>query len=402
MSLPSSEPLPNDINDLPPARQRHIRRQPRSASIAERQILLDSLVLLTSPTLNYFGLSLLGALMAGAALYLNDPAVLILAIVVFPFFKPLFGLALLPKTGKLGQALKLILSLLIPILLAFNAGIMAGWLQKTSSLDNVSVDRFGALYWLDLAILGASVFFSALFLLRKGRLPRLAGVILSYEIFMPFAAAGFAFPLGYSLLWPGALLVGFTHLGAALVMAILAFLILGFTPKRAKGWLVALLPLAFTLALLAFTLNMNIQTNPISAIPSPTPVTLLAPTQTLTPAPLASATEVPVTATSTTTLTQTSQPSPTQTLTPTPSPTPTATSFLAVIDVLTGAVVRESPDFTAEVVGYVNNGDQIEIIGEVSPQGASQWYQVRLDTETTGWMLASLANTQTPVPSATP
>lgn len=402
MSLPSSEPLPNDINDLPPARQRHIRRQPRSASIAERQILLDSLVSLTSPTLNYFGLSLLGSLIAGAAFYFNEPAVLVLAIVVFPFFKPAFGLALLPVTGKLGQGLKSLLSLLIPILLAFNAGVMAGWLQKTSIIGHIGVDRFGALYWLDLAILGAGVFFSALFLLRKGRLPKLAGVLLSYEIFIPFAAAGFAFPLGNAQLWPGALLVGFTHLGVAIALAILAFLILGFNPKHASGWLIALLPLALTLALLAFTLNMNLQNNPIAAIPSPTAVAIIVPTQTLTPEPSASATDVPATATLTLTLTPTSQVSPTQTLTPTPSPTPTATSFLAVIDVLSGAVVRESPDFEAEVVGYVNNGDQVEIIGEMTPEGTSQWFQVRLDTETTGWMLASLANTQTPVPSATP
>lgn len=402
MSLPSSEPLPNDINDLPPARQRHIRRQPRSASIAERQILLDSLVSLTAPTLNYFGLSLLGALIAGAAFYFNDPAVLVLAIVIFPFFKPVFGLALLPVTGKLSQGLKSLLSLLIPILLAFNAGVMAGWLQKTSIIDSIGVARFGALYWLDLTILGASVFFSALFLVRKGRLPRLAGVILSYEIFIPFTAAGFAFPLGNALLWPGALLVGFTHLGVALVLAILAFLILGFTPRHTTGWLLALLPLSLTLALLAFTLNRNVQTNPIAAVPSPTMAAIIVPTQTLTPMPLASSTDLPAKATPTITLTQTSLPSPTQTTTPAPSHTPTATSFWAVIDVLTGAVVRESPDFEAEVVGYVNNGDQIEIIGEMSPQGTSQWYQVRLDTETTGWMLASLANTQTPVPSATP
>jgi hypothetical protein len=52
MSLPSSEPLPEDINDLPPARQRHIRRLPRSATPAERQILLDSLVELSAPSLN--------------------------------------------------------------------------------------------------------------------------------------------------------------------------------------------------------------------------------------------------------------------------------------------------------------------------------------------------------------
>ena len=106
MNLPSSEPLPNDINELPPARQRHIRRQPRSASLAERQLLLESLLDLTAPTLTFILLSIIGAAALGAALYFDDPAILVLACVLFPFLTPILSFSLLPITQKFSHATK--------------------------------------------------------------------------------------------------------------------------------------------------------------------------------------------------------------------------------------------------------------------------------------------------------
>ena len=53
MSLPSSQPLPDDINELTPARQRHLRRMPRSASPAERDILMESLLSLTATAIGF-------------------------------------------------------------------------------------------------------------------------------------------------------------------------------------------------------------------------------------------------------------------------------------------------------------------------------------------------------------
>ena len=128
MSLPSSEPLPDDIHELPPARQRHLRRQPRAASLAEWEILLESLVKLTGPTLEFFLLTVLGALAAGAAIYFNEPVLLILAVVLFPFTSPIFNLALLPASQKIGPALKSLFSLATTLVLAFAAGALTGWL----------------------------------------------------------------------------------------------------------------------------------------------------------------------------------------------------------------------------------------------------------------------------------
>ena len=98
MSLPTNERIPNDINELSPTRQRHIRRQPRSGSEAERQILLESIAKLTEPTPAFFFRAFLGALAVGSALYFKSPALLIVAIVTLPFNNPLFGLAFFPIT----------------------------------------------------------------------------------------------------------------------------------------------------------------------------------------------------------------------------------------------------------------------------------------------------------------
>lgn len=397
MSLPSSEPLPNDINDLPPARQRHIRRQPRSASLAERQILLDSLVQLTAPTLNFFLFSFLGALTVGLSLFFDDLSILMVGVVLCPFLRSIFSLALLPTTLKLGHGLKSLVSLLIPMILTMIAGTLAGWLQKSGNISQVGIHRFVALYWLDLALLGTSIFLGALVLLRQGQLPRLIGVILSYEILVPLAAAGFGFILGDAQLWPGALYVGLVHLGIGIVLASFTFLMFGFVPKKALGWLLALIPLTLTLALLMVTLYSPGRQAP--NVINPTPTITLIKLSSQTPSPKAISSPTHTEATATVTFTRTPSLFPTTTHTPTATPTAEPTSYLAVIDSLMGAVIRESPAFDAPVIDYVNNGDLIEIFGEISPQGSSRWYQVHTKTGETGWLLGSLVNTQTPAPA---
>lgn len=395
MSLPSSERLPNDINDLPPARQRHIRRQPRSVSLAERQILLDSLVRLTAPTPSFFGRAFLGALATGLAFYLFDPAILIIAIVVLPFSTPLFGLALYPITLNGRHALKSLISLTILLTLTFGAGILAGWLRTTLYPDPLSIYRFSALYWLYLAVLGASAVLSATVLFRQGQIPQGLGVLLSYTLLAPFAVVGFGLTSGQSQLWTGALFVSFAHLGLAFVLAVLSFLSLGFPPKKAMGWLVTIVFLMMTLAVMSASLNLTSSqpVNPQVLPPSPTRLVISSPT----PPPKASATltATPAATSEMTTATQTSSPAPSNTSTPSPEPT---TSW-GVVKSDIGAVIRESPGFDSLVVGYANDGDLVEILGEETPQGNTRWFQVRTESGVVGWLLGSLVNTETPAPT---
>ncbi len=399
MSLPSSEHLPDNIHDLPPARQRHLRRMPQAASLAEWEILLDSLLDLTGPTLEFFLLALLGAAASAAALYFNEPVLLILALALFPFNTPVFNLALLPASRKLGPALKSLISLIAPVVLSFGAGLLVGGLAPQTAPAQLLLDVFNAPYWPNLAAVAGGAAFCSLVLLRQDRLPRLAGAILSYEIFLPLTVAGFGLFSGAVGFWPGSLLTALVHLGLAIVAATLTFVLVGFAPKALSGWALGLIPLALTLVFLIAAL---LSAGQIVLPWAPQPA---APAPTATPAltekafePTGSA-ETPLTPTAT--LQPTTSPSPTPrpsaTASPTPSPTPTVIVGIVVSE--RGAVVREEPSTSALIVTYVYDGDAVSLIGEYL-NGNSLWYQVQTATGEIGWMLGSLLETPVPTPTA--
>lgn len=404
MSLPSSEQLPDDIHDLPPARQRHLRRMPRAASPAEWEILLDSLLELTRPSLEFFLLSLLGAAGGGAALYFNQPVGLILALALLPFISPVFNLALLPASRKFGPALKSLISLVFPMILSIGAGLLVGYLAPEATFADLGLAAFTAPNWLNLAMVAGSAVFCSVVLLRQDRLPRLAGAILSYEIFIPLALAGFGFITGAAATWPGALLSALLHLGLALTAATLTLIVIGFAPKALSGWALSLVPVFFTLLTLvaALLLAGRIVLPWLPALTTSTPpaetqsATEKAPETTQT-AILTEGQEVP-----TATLQPTATRTPTTQLTATPSMTPTATPTVTVGIIVSenGAVVREEPSTTALVVTYVNDGDVVTLIGEYL-SGNSLWYQVRTEFDETGWILSTIIQTPTPTPSPT-
>ena len=397
MSLPGSEHLPDHINDLPPARQRHIRRQPGSASPAEQKMLLDSLTQITAPSLDFFLLTLVGAVVIGTAIYLNEIVFLVLAVVTLPFLKPIFSLALFPHRLEFRRAIASLAAVLFALLTVFVSGSMAGWLQKTAAYSRLGIYRFGAPFWLDIAIVTVSTLLCATTLIQQGRVPRLVGTLLSYEILLPLAAAGYAFPLGISQLWPGALLVGLLHLGIAIILSTLVFLLSGFSPQATKGWLATAAALVLTVVLLTASLVTGANRAPVPTPPVSTELPSL-------PAGTEAAQMDPNTATlalpsTTASATRTPSPSPTASTTPSITPTPEPTTYWAVINSLTGVVLRESPDHDSLVAGYANDGEQVEILETAVPQGTTLWFRVQTELGQSGWMIASLMNTHTPTPA---
>lgn len=391
-----NNPLPQDLNDLPPARQRHIRRQPKAASSAERKILIESITGLTSPNLIFFLLSILSAIALGFALYFNQPALLILGIVFSPLLGPIFGLALVPIHLNRSPGLKALIAIAVQLGLAFLAGIIAGWGQKNGAIDQLGLARFGNLYWLDIILLGVSAIVAAIAIVRKGTLPRLIGVLLAYEIISPFALAGFALPLGMANFWPGALLVSLTHLCIAVVLAFMTYLALGLLPQKASGWLLPLIPLALSVLMIVTGANIgqnaSVNVTPVaSATPqvkdaSVTPRVNMSPSATSSKVPSQSSTPTLI---STTTQTPRPQPSATRTS------TATATPFVGLVESASGVVVREQPNFEGEVIGYANNGDAIEILGETISQDGFRWYQVKIEDDQTGWIFADFVTIPT-------
>ena len=411
MSLPSSQPLPDDINELTPARQRHLRRMPRSASPAERDILMESLLSLTAPRLDFFLLLVLGALATFAVFYFNEPILLVLAVLLLPFLSPIFNLALLPSSLKPGNAAKSAIVLLVAVIICFTIGALVGWIIPEADYANLALIHFARPYWLDAVLVAGSAVFCSVVILRQDRLPRLAGALLSYEILIPLTMAGYGLVVGHPQFWPGALVTAFLYIGLALVISIFTFIILGILPDSLTGWLVTLLPLALSLALLTASMFLIPDNAPL--LPEPTSTASPAPSQTPSPKALeatATATQYPPTATLAFTATQTAAEteaaSTTGTITPTigtPSPTVTLTPTLAPTESLgivyaeNGAVVREGPDFSNPVVAYVYHGERITILGEAT-SGYTLWYEIEKSTGEIGWLLGSLVRIPTPAP----
>jgi hypothetical protein len=299
--------------------------------------------------------------------------------------------------------------LLVAAVVPFIAGALVGWLAPGAGYSNLALIHFARPYWLDAVLVAAGAVFSSVVILRQDRLPRLAGALLSYEILIPLAIAGYGLVTGHPLFWPGSLLTALLHIGLALVVSIFTFIILGILPDSLTGWLITILPLALSLALLTATLFLIPQGAPL--LPEATATATQAPT--LTPSPkaveaTATVTEYPPTATLAFTPTQTAtEPdiTPTMgTITPTlDTPTATATPTLAPTETVgivyaeNGAVVREGPDFSNPVVAYVYHGERITILGEAT-SGYTLWYEIEKSTGEVGWLLGSLVRIPTPSP----
>ena len=72
-----------------------------------------------------------------------------------------------------------------------------------------------------------------------------------------------------------------------------------------------------------------------------------------------------------------------------------------MVNSVIGAIIRQDPDFSADILTYANNGDRIELLGEITREDGSRWFQVSTGPDQIGWLLASLVQTQTPAPTET-
>ena len=126
MTLPTSESIPDNFNDLPPAQKRRIRHSLRGASESELKSLLLELQRRSTPAYEFFLLSLLGAILAGIALVIDSPLLLAAAAICVPILTPLMGVAISPALRRLPFLLQSLASLLISLIFHFGFGALAG------------------------------------------------------------------------------------------------------------------------------------------------------------------------------------------------------------------------------------------------------------------------------------
>ena len=127
MSLPTSESIPDDPQNLPPARRRRDRRLIVPRELDDRTAFLNELAHSLSPSFDFFVLSLMGGLLLGVAILMDLPVGFLLAALVAPFLAPVIGLSLATLIGSarfFGQVLG---GTLIGGALFFFGGMVAGF-----------------------------------------------------------------------------------------------------------------------------------------------------------------------------------------------------------------------------------------------------------------------------------
>ncbi len=401
MSLPTSEPIPDDTMNLPPARRRREGRHlaPHGqGDRAERAAFLDNLAVRSIPSFDFFLFSFISGLVFGIGFILNSPAVTVVAAVLAPFLGPLVGISLATIVGSGRFFLKSLVCSLIGTGLAFFGGFLmgyapgfipglpvaSGWLTSQVSLT-----------WPSLGALALVVIMAIVTFVHDDHKTFVPGAGLAYLLYLPLAAAGFGLSAGIETAWPSSLVTFAVHLSLAVLLGIVMLAILGLRPLTIFGYsLGTTIALSSVVLLVAFgsmgTIIHDQKTIPV-VLPTPITPTATKPTSTATPVPPT------VTSTRIPSPTNTLIPSPTNTITITPAPTPVWAMIYA--QSLNGAYVRAEPRIGGKIITSLLNGTLVKVLPDVVQDGGTIWAHIQTNDGISGWVVQSLLVTATPVPA---
>lgn len=392
MSIPTSEPLPDDADNLPPARRRRNRRMLVPQSSDERAAFLDELAHRTTPSFDYFLFSLLAGAVLGIGFLLNAPALLVLGALLSPFMAPVVGLSLATVVGSLRFFLQTLVATAISLGLIFGGGALAGLgLRIWPDLPVDQARYYSQFNWPTIFVLSLGMLLTIVSLVRSEEKPSLPSVALAYGLFLPTSAAGFGLTANVPHLWPDGVVVAGVLLAWSILLGAATFVSLKFRPLSFFGYT---LGTAISLAAAVLIIGLSgvgaaFQTR--VALPPPLPTRTPTPTTTSPPTP----TSPPPSATPTPTNTLIPTSTPTQTITPSPTP------VWAVISAphYNGAVIRDGPDVRNNVITSVINGTLVQVLPDTQQNGGLTWSHVRTSNGIEGWIVQALLVTATPAPN---
>ncbi len=223
------KPLANILSQLSWRLQRVIPR----LNIADRTETYVRIRRGARPSIDFYVLISLSAIIAGLGLIANSAAVVIGAMLVAPLMSPMVGAGLAMVLGDV-RFLRLALgAVLRGALLALILGAVVGLIQVGDSLTPELMSRTQPAM-LDLLIALFSGMAAAYALSKSNAAAALPGVAIAAALVPPLATSGIAFTAGYYVESLGALLLFVTNFIAITVAAALVFIILGFRPTRAQ------------------------------------------------------------------------------------------------------------------------------------------------------------------------
>jgi hypothetical protein len=391
MSLPTNEQIPDDPNQLPPARRRRARRLLAPLEADERAAFLDRLAHRASPSFDFFLFSLLAGAVLSIGLLLNSPAILVLGAVLAPLMAPAVGVSLGTVIGSVRFFVRSLAGLLIGSLLVFLVGVLAGYaIRPWLPVDFSQAHLQAQLSWPNFLVLAVGAILTCASIVHLEGHPGAPSVALAYGLYIPLVVAGIGLGCGEPHLWPDGLVVYAIYLAWGSLLGAATLAIMGFRPLTLFGYTlgaaVALTGVILLIGISGAGAAVGGQVALPTPIPSDTPTVTA--TLTVTPSP------VPPTFTPTPTVTTTPVP-PTLTSTTTPSPAPTP--MLALVKARDGALLRETPGGKI-IRGYIYN-TLIKVFPEVVVQDGRTWVRVQTPDGTIGWMDQAVLVTATPAPN---
>jgi len=398
MNLPKSEQYPDDPDRLPPARRRRARRLLAPLDVDERAAVIDQFARITLPSIDFYLFSLLSGGVIGIGLLINEPAIILLGILVAPLLSPLIGLSLATVTGSGKLFGRNFLGFMIGSLLVFGMGLVAGMAtQLWPSLDLDQAHQFSQFNWTNFLVLTLGAIITSAAMAHSSNkqlsLARVSSVCLSFGLYIPLVVAGMGLTSSEPYLWPAGLVIYAVSLAWVSLFGILTLAIMGFRPLTLFGYTLGGVVVLLAIILIIGASGAGAVFGAQIALPTPIPPTTT-PTPSITPTPTSTLTPVPPTSTPTITITPSQTPSPTFTL----SPTATPVYALIQAEFGGGAYIRKTPG--GEIIRSYYNDTLVQMLpDDTQVVDGKTWVHVIIVSDgTEGWILESLLVVATPAP----
>lgn len=379
-----SEQIP-DPDRASPARQRRAQRRLSQLQADEREAYLDQLASSVTPGVGFFLFAALAGALIGLGFSLEQRALLVAAALFAPRLGPVAGLSLSAVSGSARFFIRMLLALIVGLAIV-GAAAGAVFSQDLGAASQTLLPyEHQKLNLIDFGLLLVGAVLLNVRLTRAERIAGLPSAAVAYELLLPLGAAvAGTFRADLELL-QGAALTFALHLTWAVAAGLFVLVAQGFRPLTGSGR--SLGAAIAMMGLLGILSAAGLGTSVLAALPTPTPTPTATPTQTATP-----------TASATATATATSSATPTPTHTPTATPTATNTPPSAIVlgTGLQGAIIRDAPG--GSPVDLVSENEQLLVIGGPELLEEQQWWQVRKQDGTEGWLVGRYLATVTPTP----
>lgn len=216
-------------NGLTGKMERFVQRFNLILTQTEQEELLWQAEEMGSPHLDYSVLIMVAAVLASLGLLLNNPAVIIGAMLVAPLMQPLIGLAVGGATGRIALMRRALVTLVQGVAVALIISMVIGLLHSPDTPTAEMLSR-GNPGWLDVGVALASGFVGAYAMARKDIPGALAGVAIAAALMPPLCTVGLSLGAGHTELSVYSGLLFLMNIVCVSLSAWVVFLWLGLRP----------------------------------------------------------------------------------------------------------------------------------------------------------------------------